>query len=54
MNQSLGISVVIATYNMPQWLEKVLWGYRAQSHRNFELIIADDGTVTDGLPTREL
>lgn len=29
---------------MPDWLEKVIWGYTVQSHSNFELIIADDGS----------
>lgn len=38
------ISVIISTYNAPEWLEKVLWGYSAQHHRNFELIIGDDGS----------
>lgn len=38
------LSVIISTYNQPQWLEKVIWGYTAQSHRDFELVIADDGS----------
>jgi glycosyltransferase involved in cell wall biosynthesis len=38
------ISVIITTYNQPDWLEKVLWGFAAQSHREFELIVADDGS----------
>lgn len=38
------ISVVISTYNKPDWLEKTLWGYSAQSYRDFEIIIADDGS----------
>lgn len=38
------ISVILSTYNSPAWLEKVLWGYRCQRHRDFELIIADDGS----------
>jgi glycosyltransferase involved in cell wall biosynthesis len=45
------ISVIISTYNNPAWLEKVIWGYECQTHKNFELIIADDGS---GQPTREL
>ncbi len=40
------ISVIISTYNMPDWLEKVLWGYANQSYQNFEIIIADDGSDT--------
>ncbi len=38
------ISVIISTYNQPDWLQKVLWGYECQSYKNFELIIADDGS----------
>lgn len=38
------LSVVISTYNSPVWLEKVLWGYSNQIHRNFEILIADDGS----------
>jgi glycosyltransferase involved in cell wall biosynthesis len=38
------ISVIITTYNQPEWLEKVLWGYESQSFKNFEIIIADDGS----------
>lgn len=45
------VSVVISTYNSPKWLEKVLWGYECQTHRNFELVIADDGS---GIETRDI
>ena len=45
------LSVVVTTYNHPRWLEKVLWGFEAQSFRNFELLVADDGSDD---PTREL
>jgi glycosyltransferase involved in cell wall biosynthesis len=38
------VSVVLATYNQPRWLEKVLWGYAVQSHRDFQLVVADDGS----------
>ena len=38
------ISVIVSTYNQPRWLENVLWGYTVQSRRDFELIIADDGS----------
>lgn len=41
------ISVIISTYNNPNWLEKVLWGYIAQTYKNFELIIADDGSTKE-------
>ena len=38
------ISVIISTYNAEAWLEKVLWSYQAQSFKDFEVIIADDGS----------
>lgn len=37
-------SVIVSTYNSPQWLQKVFWGLGAQSLRTFEVIIADDGS----------
>lgn len=44
------LSVVMTTYNSPAWLEKVLWGYSVQQHRDFEIVIGDDGSRDD---TRE-
>jgi glycosyltransferase involved in cell wall biosynthesis len=38
------ISVVVSTYNAEEWLEKVLIGYSVQTYKDFELIIADDGS----------
>ncbi len=38
------VAVVLATYNNPRWLEKVLWGYASQSYADFEVVIADDGS----------
>lgn len=38
------ISVILSTYNSPEWLEKVLWGYHNQSFKDFEMVIADDGS----------
>ncbi len=43
----MNLSVIMATYNSPRWLEKVLWGYSVQDHRDFEIIIADDGSSDD-------
>lgn len=47
----VNISVIISTYNSEAWLEKVLWGYQAQVFKDFELIVADDGS---GPKTKEL
>ncbi len=47
----MNVSVIFSTYNSPAWLEKVLWGYECQTHGNFEIVIADDGS---GEPTRQL
>jgi glycosyltransferase involved in cell wall biosynthesis len=41
------VSVILSTYNAPLWLEKVLWGYAGQTHRDFEVMIADDGSGTE-------
>jgi glycosyltransferase involved in cell wall biosynthesis len=38
------ISVIISTYNSEAWLEKVLWSYSAQTFKDFEVVIADDGS----------
>ena len=38
------LSVIISTYNQPQWLEKVLYGYLQQTYKDFEVVIADDGS----------
>jgi glycosyltransferase involved in cell wall biosynthesis len=40
----MNTSVVISTYNSPAWLEKVLWGFFAQTRKDFEIVIADDGS----------
>lgn len=39
------IAVIISTYNSEDWLLKVLWGYQHQTFKDFELIIADDGST---------
>ncbi|WP_150914433.1 glycosyltransferase family 2 protein [Marinobacter halotolerans] len=39
------LSVIMTTYNSPEWLEKVLWGYSVQTHKDFEIIIGDDGST---------
>ena len=41
------IAVIVTTYNRPDALSAVLEGYLAQSDRNFELIVADDGSTED-------
>lgn len=44
-------SVLFTTYNSPDWLEKVLWGFYVQTTRAFEIVIADDGSRSE---TRDL
>ncbi len=41
---TLKLSVIASTYNSTEWLQKVLWGFAAQTHQDFELLIADDGS----------
>lgn len=38
------ISIIISTYNSEDWLKKVLWSYEAQVFKDFEVVIADDGS----------
>ena len=38
------ISIILSTYNQPNWLEKVLQGYEFQTFKDFEILIADDGS----------
>lgn len=39
------IAVILSTYNNPEWLEKSLWGFACQEHKDFEILIADDGST---------
>ncbi|MEZ5662345.1 MAG: glycosyltransferase family 2 protein [Burkholderiaceae bacterium] len=41
------VSLIFSTYNAPLWLEKVFWGLLTQTHREFEVIVADDGSRDD-------
>ena len=41
------ISVIFTTYNSPDWLAKVLWGFHYQADIEFEIVIADDGSRSD-------
>lgn len=38
------VSVIITTYNAEEWLRKVLVGFSVQTEKDFEIIIADDGS----------
>ena len=39
------ISILLATYNWPQALKLCLESLATQTDRNFEIIIADDGST---------
>ena len=47
----MNLSVIFTTYNATEWLKKVLWGYSVQTFKDFEIIIADDGSTAE---TRQL
>ncbi len=38
------VSIILSTYNQPLWLEKSLWGFENQLAKDFEIVIADDGS----------
>ena len=40
-------SVILSTYNQPRALELSLWGFAGQSARDFDVVIADDGSRPD-------
>ena len=41
---SCAASVIFSTYRQPEWLRKVLCGFAAQTHSDFEILVADDGS----------
>lgn len=41
------IAVIVTTYNRPDALAAVLEGYLAQTDRDFEVLVADDGSTPD-------
>ena len=41
------VSVIISTYNKPEYLAKVLLSYQFQTFKNFEVVIADDGSTNE-------
>src|SRR5690606_22231684 len=41
------VSVILSTYNQPEWLEKALWGFEQQTEKDFEIVIADDGSSAE-------
>lgn len=49
--KNVNITVIVSTYNMVDWLEKVLWGYSIQTYKHFDILIADDGS---GPETKDL
>jgi len=42
---TLQISVIVTTYNWPEALDRVLSALSHQDYRNFEVIVADDGST---------
>ena len=42
--KTIDTSVIISTYNQPEWLGFVLHSYSIQTTSNFEIIVADDGS----------
>lgn len=40
-------TVVLSTYNTPRSLDLVLHGYRWQSEKSFEIVVADDGSTPE-------
>ena len=47
METEISIAAIVSTYNSPDYLRRVLAGYRAQSRYPDELIVADDGSTAE-------
>ena len=47
------LSVITATWNRPQWLRRALKSIAAQTYRDFEVIVVDDGSDNDTLARYE-
>jgi len=45
------VSVIICTFNSPEWLERVLSGFGNQDDKDFQIVVADDGSAN---ATREV
>ncbi|MEN8376484.1 MAG: glycosyltransferase family 2 protein [Gemmatimonadota bacterium] len=43
----MSISVVVTTYNQPEWLALSLTGLAAQGDRDFSVLVADDGSGSE-------
>lgn len=41
------VTVIFSTYRQPEWLAKTLCGFAHQTHRDFEVVVADDGSGED-------
>ncbi|MFZ1731115.1 MAG: glycosyltransferase [Bacteroidota bacterium] len=44
---SFGCSLVVAVYNRPDYLRMIFAACARQSHKDFEIIVADDGSAPD-------
>lgn len=44
MQRTPSASIILTTYNQPDWLEKVLLGFATQDRHDFEVLVADDGS----------
>ena len=44
MESNSYVSIIISTFNQPEWLKLVLYSYNIQTVKTFEIIVADDGS----------
>ncbi|WP_040756865.1 glycosyltransferase family 2 protein [Winogradskyella psychrotolerans] len=44
MQSNLQATIIVSTFNKPEWLQLVLLSFDLQTTKNFEIIVADDGS----------
>lgn len=43
--QNMRVSIIMPTYNSERWVERAILSVLAQSYKNYELVIVDDGST---------
>lgn len=47
------VAIIISTFDSPEWLDRVLVGYRHQTHVPWQVVVADDGSGAETMAVVE-